>query len=176
MATHAASRPDATEYASYYGKYIALVPENDILTVLESQLDESLPLLRGVPETEGNTRHAPYTWSVKEVIGHLIDAERVFGYRALRFARRDATPLPGFEENDYVRNANFDAHSLRDLLTEFEMVRRSHLCLFRSLDGEAWLQRGTANNNAVTVRALAYIIAGHTQHHLAILRKRLAKA
>jgi hypothetical protein len=132
--------------------------------------------LRGVTEVQANTRHAPYTWSIKEVVGHLTDAERIFGYRALRIARHDPTLLSGFDENDYVRNATFDACPLSELATEFELVRRSHLCFFRHLKSEAWLRSGVANGNTVSVRALAYIIAGHERHHVAILRKRLSGA
>ena len=170
------ARPAPAEYAPYYETYIRLVPEADVLPVLEAQVEETLALLRNVPEAVANTRHPPYTWSVKEVIGHLTDAERVFGYRALRIARGDPTPLPGFDENAYVRAASFDARPLPALLAEFEAVRRSHLHLFRSLDDAAWRRDGVANDNRVSVRALAWILAGHVRHHLAILRKRLASA
>jgi hypothetical protein len=166
-------RPLATEYAPYFEKYIALVPEDDILAVLEGQLAETLALLRPVPEEEGSHRHPPFTWSIKEVVGHLTDTERIFGYRALRFARGDATPLPGFDENAYVRAAEFDRVPLRQLVGEFEALRRSHLGLFRSLPEAAWARAGRANDNEVSVRAVAYIIAGHTRHHAAILRRRL---
>lgn len=168
-----ATRPEASEYAPYYGKYIALVPEGDILALLEAQLTDILAPLRGLSETEANTRHPPYTWSIKEVVGHLIDSERVFGYRALRFARNDATPLAGFDENAYVPAAGFDALPLTELLAELEVVRRSHLWLFRHLPEEAWQRTGIANESRVSVRALAWILAGHVQHHGAILRKRL---
>jgi len=169
-------RPSPTEYAPYFEKYISLVPEEDILSALETQLKEMITLLHAVPEAEGNMRHAPYTWSVKEVVGHLTDTERIFGYRTLRFARADSTPLPGFDENAYVRAADFDHLSLTNLLGEFEAVRRSHAYLFRSLNAAAWSRMGEANGNPVSVRALAYNIVGHARHHTAILRKRLAKA
>jgi hypothetical protein len=169
-------RPHSTEYAPYYERYVALVPEEDIRAVLEAQLAEVLALLGAVPEARGGERHPPYTWSVKEVVGHLTDAERVYGYRALRFARGDATPLPGFDENAYVRAAEFDRSPLRDLVGEFEAVRRGHLCLFRNLSDAAWARRGEANGSAVSVRALAYIMAGHARHHTAILRQRLSGA
>ena len=174
MTVTLAARPDTTEYAPYYEKYIALAPAGDILAILEHQLADVNGLLRGVSDAVGNTRHAPYTWSVKEVVGHLIDSERVFGYRALRFARGDTTPLPGFDENVYARVAHWDSYPLAELLDEFELVRRSHLCLFRHLDAEAWTWSGVANDNSVTVRALAWILAGHVCHHLAILSKRLS--
>src|SRR5262249_1917588 len=107
MATIRPARPQPTEHEPYFPRYITSVPDGDIVTILANQLAETLPFLRSITESQGNTRHAPYTWSVKEVIGHLTDTERIFGYRALRFARADKTPLPGFEENDFVRNANF---------------------------------------------------------------------
>jgi hypothetical protein len=170
------NRPNSTEYNPYYDQYIKLVPEGDILAAMESQLGETLGVLEGVTEAQGNTRHPPYTWSVKEVVGHLADTERIMGYRALRFARGDGTPLPGFDENVFVRAGDFDRTKLRDLVSQFEAIRRSHLLLFRSLSDEAWLRSGEANGNAVSVRALAYIMVGHARHHTGILRKRLAKA
>ncbi len=175
MGTPTPSRPDPSEYAAAYEPYIRLVPAGDILTQLEQQIEDSLGLLRDVTESEAETRHAPYTWSIKEVVGHLIDSERIFGIRALRFARQDRAELPGFDENEYVRNARFDARTLTSLAQEFELVRRSHLLFFRGLDGEAWLRSGVADGQSVTVRALAHIIAGHERHHAAILRQRLSR-
>jgi DinB superfamily len=166
-------RPEPTEYAPYYAKYLDLVPEDDILPALEAQLAETLAVLRAAPEGQGDVRHPPYTWTVKEVVGHITDTERVMGYRALRFARGDQTPLPGFDEQIYVPAGQFDRVPLRDLAAEFEAVRRSHLPLFRHLPAAAWARGGKANDNPVTVRALAYIIVGHARHHTAILRKRL---
>jgi hypothetical protein len=166
-------RPAPSEYAPYYAKYIDLVPEEDILAALEAQLAETLAVLRPAPESQGNVRHPPYTWTVKEVVGHLTDTERVMGYRALRFARADATPLPGFDEEKYAPAGEFDRIPLAGLVAEFEAVRRSHLYLFRHLPAAAWARGGKANDTPVTVRALAYIIAGHGRHHTAILRKRL---
>lgn len=169
-------RPQATEYAPYYSKYIELVPESDVLAALKMQLDETLSLLRGVPEKVGGVRHAPYTWSVKQVIGHLTDCERIFGYRALRFARGDGTPLPGFEENDYANTGEFDRIPLNELVSEFESVRRSNISLFEHLPEAAWSRGGEANEKKITVRALAYIMVGHGRHHVGILRQRLGKA
>ncbi len=169
-------RPASTDYFAAFGNYIGQVPEEDILPAMESQLGEILALVRPVPESEGNVRHAPYTWSVKEVIGHITDAERIFAYRALRFARGDATQLPGFEENSYVKAAQFDRLRLRDLVDEFEHVRRANLHLFRGLPDEAWSKGGVASVGPITVRALAYVIVGHARHHANILRKRLQGA
>lgn len=166
-------RPEPTEYAPFYGKYTALVHEGDVLATMEAQLAEVLAFWRTVPESQGDVCHAPYTWTVKQVIGHLIDGERIFGYRALRFARGDTTPLPGFEENDYATVARYERLTIADLVNEFEAVRRSTLWLFRNLPAEAWAQSGEANGSLVTVRALAYIVVGHVRHHGGILRKRL---
>jgi hypothetical protein len=168
------NRPGPTEYAPFYAAYVALVLEEDVVPALEDQLDDLLTLLRGVREEQASVRHPPYTWSIKEVVGHVTDAERIFAARALRFARGDSTPLPGFDENAYVRGAGFDRLLLEDLVSEFESVRRANLCFFRNLPDAAWSRTGEANGNVVSVRALAYIIAGHARHHTAILRKRLA--
>ena len=175
MSATVTARPDATEYAPAAAGYVSLVPDGDVVTVLERQLDDLLALLRPVSEEVGNTRHAPYTWSVKEVLGHVTDAERVFAYRALCVARGDQTPLPGFDENAYVPPAGFGACRLADLLSQFEHLRRSNLYLLRSLPADAWTRRGTANASPVTTRALAYIMAGHAEHHARILRKRLGR-
>jgi hypothetical protein len=123
-------------------------------------------------EEQGNSRYEPGKWSIKELVGHINDAERIFGYRALRIARGDQTPLPGFEQDDFIAGANFDACTLADLTTEFELIRRSNLAMFKQLGDEAWVRRGTASDNTISVRALAYIIAGHEVHHLNILRSR----
>ena len=168
----ALNRPNPDEYAPYYEKYVSLIPEGDIVATLERQLETTLSLLRGLDEAQGLKRYAPDKWSVKEVIGHVIDSERVFAYRALRFARNDQTPLPGYEQDDYVRAANFDERQLGDLADEFEHLRRSNITLFRSLGEEAWSRSGTANDFAVTVRALAHIIAGHEAHHVGVLQMR----
>jgi hypothetical protein len=167
------ARPESTEYAPDFGKYIALIPEGDIPSYLESQLTEFLGLLRGLSESESLVHHSPYTWSIKQVVGHMSDSERIFGYRALRIARNDSTPLPSFDENAFVQAANFDRLPFAELLAEFELVRRSHLLLFRHLEPEAWLRSGTVSNHRASVRAFAYVIAGHAKHHLDILHKRL---
>ncbi|HEX8775332.1 MAG TPA: DinB family protein [Pyrinomonadaceae bacterium] len=167
-----AAKPAQTDYAPYYGKYVSLVPEGDIVATLSRQLDDTLAVLGGVSEAQSGHRYAPDKWSVKELVGHLIDSERIFSYRALRFARNDKTPLSGYEQDGYIANASFDAYPLSELATEFEHVRRSTLFLFRHLDKEAWERRGTANDSEVSVRALAHIIAGHELHHMEILRTR----
>jgi hypothetical protein len=169
-------RPAPSEYAPANAGYVNLVlDEDDIITTHEQQLAEVLALLGPVAEDVGNVRHAPYTWSVNEVIGHMIDCERIFGYRAMRIARGDAAPLPGFDENAYVRAAESDRCRLCDLVAEFEAVRRSHLWLLRHLPETAWTRSGEANGNSVSVCAVAYIMAGHVRHHLGILRRRLER-
>jgi hypothetical protein len=167
-----ATRPDPSEHVPYYGKYIALVPEADAIQALENQIADALALVRTIPESEGDHRYGPGKWTIKEVIGHLIDGERVFAYRALRFARNDRTALPGFDENTYVPAGGFGHRTLADLAAEWELVRRSNLALFRGLDAEAWRRQGVANGDAISVRALAFIIAGHGRHHVALLRER----
>jgi uncharacterized damage-inducible protein DinB len=166
------NRPDATEYAPYYGKYVSLVAESDIIASLSRQLDETLALLGKISEAQADSRYAPGKWSIKELVGHIIDTERIFSYRALRFARNDKTPLNGFEQDDYIRGASFNDYTLVDLASEFAHVRRATLSLFKHLDEEAWNRTGTASDNEVSVRALAYIIAGHELHHMEILRSR----
>jgi DinB superfamily len=176
MPDPAISRPEPSEYHAESKAYIGLVSENDVRSALESQLDDVVGLLSGTSEQESLVRHAPYTWSIRQVLGHMTDCERVFGYRALRIARNDATPLLGFDENAYMRFVDFDRWPLADLLIDFEHLRRSHLGLFWRLDSEAWLRRGFANGHSITTRAMAYVMAGHARHHLNILRKRLAVA
>lgn len=165
-------RPQPGEYAPYYGKYLTLVQSNDILAALEDQRRETLLLLSGRTETDGDLRYAPEKWSVKEVLGHINDTERIMSYRALRISRGDATPIEGFEQDDYVRNGPFAQRPLSDLIEDFIAVRRATVSLFRNLDQAAWTRRGTANKNEVTVRALAYIIAGHEAHHRKILEEK----
>src|SRR3954468_13031787 len=136
------SRPEPDEYGPFYKNYIAQVTETDILDAMRSQRDDLVRLLRAQPESVGGVRHPPYTWSVKEVVGHMTDAERIFGYRALRFARDDATPLTGFDEGAYSKVAGFDRTKLVALAEEFETARRSNLLLFQNLGDEAWGRGG----------------------------------
>ena len=169
-------RPDATEFAPYYARYIDRVPDGSILDILASQRDETLAFLRSIPEERGEHRYAPGKWSIKEVVGHVIDGERIFAYRALRFARKDQTPLASFEENDYVPAGNFGARTLRDLADEFQAVREGTIRLLRPMDEATLSLRGTAADQPVSVRGIAYIIAGHELHHRAILRERYLAA
>lgn len=166
------TRPPADEYAPYYGAYVSKVPDGDVRVLLSSQITETLALLGSIPEARGTHRYAPDKWSIREVIGHLSDAERIFSYRALRIGRGDATPLPGFEQDDYVRIGGFDRRTLRDLADEFAAVRQASVRLFQDLEPAAFERRGTASGNPISVRALAYIIAGHERHHVGILKTR----
>ena len=167
-----AVRPAKTEYDSYYHRYISLVAEEDVLVALDQQLAETLILLRSLSEQHGTFRYEPGKWSVKEVLGHMIDTERIMAYRALRVARGDRTPIEGFEQDDYVKNGDFDKRAISNLAREFEQVRRSTISLFRNLEPEAWQRRGIANRVEITARALAFIIAGHELHHKALLKEK----
>lgn len=174
MSTLTRGRPDDTEYAPFYAPYVAGVPEADVVATLRDSGREIVAELSAIPESRGGFRYAPGKWTIREVVGHLIDAERIFGYRALRLARGDATPLPGFEENDYARTAGSDARTMADLVDELRIVREGTARLFASFPDEAWTRRGIVNHREVSVRALAYITAGHARHHMAVLRERYA--
>jgi hypothetical protein len=171
----ASLRPQPGEYTPYYDRYISLVPGNDVLAALEDQRRQMLLLLCARTDADGDLRYAPDKWSLKEVLGHINDTERIMAYRALRISRGDATPIEGYEQDDYVRNGPFARRPLEDLIEDYIAVRRATVSLFRSLDEEAWTRRGIANKNEVTVRALAYIIAGHELHHRRILEEKYLK-
>ncbi|MEI4828123.1 DinB family protein [Bacillus sp. FJAT-53711] len=165
-------RPEANEYNPYYATYINLLPDGDIIHILEQQMKETILLLTGISDDEGYFRYAPNKWSIKEVIGHIADTERIMGYRLLSIARGETAELPGYNDDMYVLRAAFDKQSMQDLLENLTVVRQSTVHLLKSLDKEAWLQRGIANNSEVTVRALANIIAGHELHHRQIIKER----
>jgi len=166
------NRPEKNEYAEYYDRYISLVEETDIVTVLEKQETELHDFFQNMTEEKAGFSYAEGKWTIKEVIGHLVDGERIFAYRALRVSRADLTPIEGFEQDDYIENSNFNNTSLSDLVNELLLNRRSNLIMFKNLTQEAWLRMGTASDNPVSVRALAYIMAGHIRHHLNILNER----
>jgi hypothetical protein len=167
-----ATRPAASEYLPYYERYIGLVPEGDVVATLVNQMIETQALLRALPASVATYRYAPDKWSVNEIVGHMIDSERIFTSRALRFARNDPAPMPSFDQDDYVRNATFDSYPLADVASELEAVRQATIFLFRHMDEQAWSRKGVANNAEVSVRALAYIVAGHELHHREILSAR----
>ena len=165
-------RPAAHEYDPYYSVYIERVEGRHLTDILHRQSEEISRLLTGMSDERARYRYAAGKWSIKEVVGHLIDCERVFAFRALSIARGEQQRLPGFEQDAYVTVAGFDDRALDDLLAEYRTVRRATLALFDSFDPAAWMRSGIANDGSISVRALAYIVAGHEAHHLAVLRER----
>jgi hypothetical protein len=165
-------RPGASEFAPFYQKYVDLVPDGDIVAILATQVNDTVTLLRELTDQQALSAYAPGKWSIKQVIAHVTDAERVFAYRALRFGRADATPLAGFDENEYAAAAGSDDRPLPSLLAELLAVRGATVGLFAGLSTAAWDRGGAANHQPVTVRALAWIAAGHELHHREILADR----
>lgn len=165
--------PAPHEYAEFYAGYIQRAQaRGDVFAALSQQIEDLHTALGRLTDEQALFRDAPGEWSIKEVIGHLNDGERVFSYRLLRISRNDATPLPGFEQNDFVREAGFDAHPFQDILQEFEHLRRANLLAIRNLTDEALLRLGTASGYSVSVRALIHIMVGHVDHHLASLHEK----
>lgn len=172
MATVTPARPMADEHIPYYGQYIALVPDGDLVALLARQGVETAALLASFSPAQAHYRPAPGEWNTTEIVGHLADAERVFTYRALRFARQDPQPLEGIDDVEgYVTAAHFAERILADMAAEFAAVRRASVALFRSLDPAAWARVGTADGNPMSVRAIGFIIAGHELHHLPDIRR-----
>lgn len=165
-------RPQPNEAASYYSTYIDRVPGDDIVDVLAMQLDETLDFLFGVSEEKSLHRYAPGKWSMRELVGHVNDTERVFMFRAMWFARGFQDALPSFDQEIGFVAAESDKVSWANHIDEFRAIRLATLAFFRNLPADAWLRNGIASDSPVTVRALAYIVAGHVSHHLAILRER----
>jgi len=166
------SRPGAEEHSPYYSRYIELVPEGNLVDLLVEQQLDTLGMLRRVDEERGTYAYAPGKWTIKEVIGHMSDAERVFSYRALRFARGDATPLASFDENTYVPAGRFNDRRMGSLIDEFQSIRAATVHLFRYLSDEEMTRSGVASGNTISVRDLGYIVAGHERHHANLLRER----
>ena len=164
--------PAAGEYLAYYGAYTRLAPEGDIVETLRRQHRECQALYAGITEAHSEFRPAAGEWSIKQVLGHLVDTERIFSYRALVFARADTVALPGMEPDPYVHSGAFDARTLVDIVSEFSHLRAATIALFNGLLDEAWGRGGTASNAHVTVRALAWIIAGHELHHVQSLKEK----
>jgi len=165
-----AGRPETSEYVPYFERYVTLVQGEDIVDILSRQLERSIATMRSVSEEKSLKRYDADKWSMREVLGHLIDTERIFAYRALRFARHDQSQLCGFEPSDYVAKAAYDERSWVGLLSEFEHMRRSHVLMFSGFDAAAWRRSGTAGGEEMSVRALAFNIAGHELHHIELLR------
>ena len=165
--------PDSEEYAPFYAGYVQRAQtRGDVFAALSKQLEELQTEVGDLADEQGLFRDAPNEWSIKEVIGHLNDVERVFSYRMLRVSRNDLTPLPGFEQNDYVREAGFDTYSLQDLIQEFENLRRANNLAIQNMSEEATVRRGNASGYTVSARALIYMIVGHVDHHLESLREK----
>jgi uncharacterized damage-inducible protein DinB len=172
MSAPMTTKPNPDEYLDYYSTYISLVPDGNIVEVLSNQINDTLALLDRIDEAQAGYRYEANKWSIRELVGHVIDSERVFSYRALRFSRGDQTALAGYEQDDYVANGSFESYPLKELRDELESVRRATVFLFKHLDEKAWTRRGVANDAEVSVRALAFMIAGHELHHREILQTR----
>jgi uncharacterized damage-inducible protein DinB len=164
-------RPRESEYPKFFAGYVGKIPESGPVTALQAQT-RSFAALGALSEERGDYRYADGKWSVKEVLGHMADAERVFAYRLLRIARADHTPLPGFDENAWSVTAPHARRRIKEVADEMSAVRAASLALYQSLDDTAIANHGTSNNAPITARALAWILAGHAQHHLDILRER----
>lgn len=172
MTTTGYDRPGADEYPPYYGTYISMVPAGDVLTTMAEQIATVLTLLRPLSEAKAGFAYAPGKWTIKQVVGHVIDTERVFSYRVLSFARADASPLPSFDENAWITPAQFNDRSLTGLVDEWVAVRRATIALLSGLPVEARTRRGIASGKEVSVRALAHILPGHVAHHLQVIKDR----
>ena len=166
------SRLQPAEYDPYYQKYVGLVPEDEIVPALDGQTDELDKLFDGVPEEKGTFAYADGKWTLKEVLSHLIDGERMFAYRVFRIARGDKTPIEGFEQDGYIENSHANRRTFSELLNEFRLLREANVLFFKNLETGDWVRTGTANNVEVSVRSLAWIMVGHIRHHTAILRER----
>lgn len=165
-------RPDSDEYNEYYHQYVSQVPDGDIIEILGHQSEEVVTLLGGLDPRRGDYRYEPGKWSIKQVVGHLGDVERLFSMRALAFSREDPTELPAFDQDVYVAGADFDARTLHELTEEFRHLRAANVSLFRGCTGDHMSRRGVASGFEFTVRAVAYILAGHAIHHLRVIRER----
>lgn len=166
------TKPNVSEYAPYYGKYIGLVPDGNILDILVEQNEFINNFFSEISEEKSTYRYAEGKWSIREVLGHIIDTERIFAYRALRISRNDKTALPGFEQDDYVPNSNHANTSIKNLTEEFVLVRKANLKLFESFTDEMWMRTGTASGNPVSVKAAVYVLAGHPIHHINVIKER----
>ncbi len=165
-------RPNADEYAPFFAGYVERVPDGSILTILQNQLETTYALLAPLDQAKVLARPTPEDWNILEVLGHITDGEQVFAYRALCIARGDSTPLPGFEQDDYVRAAHFSKRTLEDLLDAYAAQRRATIAMLRSFNNEAWQRRGTVSGHTASARAFAYVAAGHELHHIADFHER----
>lgn len=165
-------RPSKDEYPEYHHRYVGKVPQGDILDLIEEQIRTTAGFLGTINEEKANYRYAPDKWSIKQVIGHLNDIERLFQYRAMSFARNDKTALPSMEQDDWVAGANFDGRTLADLTGEYLAVRAAGLTLFKSFNDEMWIRKGTASGFDFSVRSVPFILAGHDVHHIGVIKDR----
>ncbi|PYS86888.1 MAG: hypothetical protein DMF62_14295 [Acidobacteria bacterium] len=164
------NRPETSEYDAYYERYVSRVADEDIIPVLESQPAELRSMFSNVGDDRGNYKYADDKWTLKEVLSHLIDGERMFAYRVLRISRGDETPIEGFEQDGYIENSNANNRPFAELLEEFDLQRRSNVLLIKNLSEEATKRLGMASGLEVSVRGLIYIMGGHVRHHFAILK------
>lgn len=166
------TKPNVNEYAPYFGKYITLVPEGDIIEILSEQNNFMNNFFSGISEEKSTYRYEENKWSIREVLGHIIDTERIFAYRALRISRNDKTALPGFEQDDYVPYSNHANVSLKNLIEEFFLLRQANIKMLESFTDEMWIRTGTASGNPVSVKAAVYVLAGHPLHHINVIKER----
>ena len=166
------NRPETNEFAPYYNNYVSLITDEPITTVLEGQPGELSRLISGLPEEKGTYAYAEGKWTIKELLSHLIDGERIFAYRVLRISRGDKTPIEGFEQDGYIATSNANNRSFAELLEEFGLLRKANVLLVKNLSDESSRLMGTASDNPVSARALVYIMAGHVRHHQNILNER----
>ncbi len=168
-------KPNVTEYAPYYQRYIDLITTDDIFSFYKQQAEEIVSLFTSLSEEKASFRYAEGKWTIKEVLAHIVDSERIFGYRVLAISRGDKNPLPGFSENDYVKNGKYENRSLQSLLAEYTHLSAANLELFKSLDEEMLVQKGTASGKEVTARAILFVTIGHEKHHLEVIKSRYLK-
>lgn len=168
-------RPHPEEYLDYFEAYISLVGNGNIIEILESQVSTIRETLNSISTEQAELVHAPYSWTIKQVVGHCVDTERIFGYRASRFAAADETPLPGFDQDAFVNNTDYENVSLPDLTDELLYLRQASVSLFRRQSPESWLRKGRGDGKLMSVRAAAYVMAGHINHHFGIIQERLAE-
>ena len=167
-------RPNKSEYFDYYDTYVQNVPEGDLLEIASSQVLELQEFFASVPELQSTVLHAPYTWTIKQVIGHMIDTERIFANRLHRFACGDFQPEPGMDQNVYVKNCNYEAPTLASLVDEWKFLRLANVLLMQRITPSAWDNIGVASEHKVSVRALGYMLVGHVAYHMKIVRARIA--
>jgi uncharacterized damage-inducible protein DinB len=166
------SKPPVTEYPPYYHTYIGKVTHNNLVEALKESSRDFISFLQSIPAEKHNYKYAEGKWTIKEIVGHIIDGERVFMYRALRFSRNDATPLPGFDENEWTPQSNAANRSMESLMEEYETVRKSSIAFFNGITDEMSKRKGKANGHDITVRALGYILPGHEMHHMQVIKER----